>query len=551
MKFHKFLRRDGYILSKEILTVDEIKKIEKDLNVAPEVNYAFKDMVKVESFPIYRESPNYLYVPRFYGIREFGPPIKNKLKNGKAINLKFKYDLLPHQHTSYAKMMNNFRTVGGGVLSLPCGYGKTALAIKAACELGVKTLVIVTKEYIADQWEDSLYKFVGNHVNVGKIQQKVIKVEDKDFVIAILNSIAQKDYLAEIFEEFGLCIFDEVHHLGAQCFSQALPKVGCKYMLGLSATPNRKDGLSKVFYGYLGELFHSEKRNSQNQVFVKRIVLSGDVDGYEEVRINMGRKPILNISRMLSNLSESVIRNKIIIDGIIPAIYKRNIKPSTKDKKDKNKKTKNNRVTLFLSARREHLKLVHDSTLEKELSKNGKDPISVGYYVGRTGTNRKKHKAALAISAKCDLILGTDAMASEALDIPEANCEVQSTPSTDVQQKVGRILRKFHENLHPVVIDVVDNFSSFINQARQRKKFYLSEEYIVQDLKINIKSLTHPKDGQSLPDGSFSDMEDIYEKISEFINDTELDEKQMKKLQKRVEDYADSLVIPKFKECML
>ena len=63
----------------------------------------------------------------------------------------------------------------------------------------------------------------------------------------MLQSVSMKEYDKDIFKSFGLIIFDECHHLGAEMFSKCMPKVASKYMLGLSATPDRKDGLRKVF----------------------------------------------------------------------------------------------------------------------------------------------------------------------------------------------------------------------------------------------------------------------------------------------------------------
>ena len=72
------------------------------------------------------------------------------------------------------------------------------------------------------------------------------------------------------FNEFGFVIYDECHHLGAEIFSRALLKTGFKYLLGLSATPKRTDGLSKVFEWYLGKIVYSIKR-APEKVKVKLI----------------------------------------------------------------------------------------------------------------------------------------------------------------------------------------------------------------------------------------------------------------------------------------
>jgi superfamily II DNA or RNA helicase len=86
-------------------------------------------------------------------------------------------------------------------------------------------------------------------------------VEDKDIVLCMLQSLISKEYEASLFEQFGFTIIDEVHHISSQSFSNSLFKVVTKYMLGLSATMERKDGTTSVFKMFLGDvIFKAEKK---------------------------------------------------------------------------------------------------------------------------------------------------------------------------------------------------------------------------------------------------------------------------------------------------
>ena len=134
-------------------------------------------------FKIFQESPNYFFLPRYYGIDTFGPPQKNKLPEGQAITLKSTYALLPHQIVAYDKTIAQLTAYGGGVLSIPCGGGKTKIAIDSGISLGGKVLVIVNKECLMDQWIDAIDKFTGGQASIGIIQQNKIDVIDKDFVV--------------------------------------------------------------------------------------------------------------------------------------------------------------------------------------------------------------------------------------------------------------------------------------------------------------------------------------------------------------------------------
>ena len=105
----------------------------------------------------------------------------------------------------------------------------------------------------------------------------------------MLQSISMIDYDPKIFDGFGLVIFDEVHHTGSRVFCKSLKKLGFKYTIGLSATPYRNDGLTKVIKWYLGDIIYKEKVKNTIDVDVKTIHFSSNdklfkekEDGYKD-----------------------------------------------------------------------------------------------------------------------------------------------------------------------------------------------------------------------------------------------------------------------------
>jgi superfamily II DNA or RNA helicase len=340
----------------------------------------------------------------------------------------------------------------------------TALAIKLATDLGGKTLVVVNKECLMDQWIDSITKFTGGHARIGIIQQDKVEVTNKDFVVTMLHSLCKKNYPDTVFEDFAFSVVDEVHHISSEMFSKALPKITSKYMLGLSATPNRKDGLSHVFHKYIGDICHSERRSGSNRVLVKRFKLSSNSPMYETLYMSNGIK---NTVGMVSNLSKYEARTSLILESIRILM-------------------KQDRKILLLSGRREHLESLYQLLDQSDITNIHGKKITFGYYWGNQGGNKKRHKQALDEAAKCDVVLGTVAISSEGLDIPDLNTEIIATPVTDVEQAVGRILRKFHDQLNPIVIDLVDNCGNFARQATTRAKFYKDEDYEIQDLRVPL-----------------------------------------------------------------
>ena len=100
---------------------------------------------------------------------------------------------------------------------VPCGYGKTVIGLYLASKLGVKTLVVVHKEFLVNQWKERIKQFLP-YARIGKIQGSKIFVEGYDIVIGMLQSISMKEYPESTFKDFGFVIYDECHHLGAETF---------------------------------------------------------------------------------------------------------------------------------------------------------------------------------------------------------------------------------------------------------------------------------------------------------------------------------------------
>jgi superfamily II DNA or RNA helicase len=174
-----------------------------------------------------------------------------------------------------------------------------------------------------------------------------------------------------------------------------------------------------------------------------------------------------NTSAMVTNIARSTNRNLLIVESVKELM-------------------KEDRKILILSGRREHLETLHFLLNDAKIKTIHNKYITVGYYYGNNGGSTKSnHKAMLELSAKCDVILGTHAIASEGLDIPDLNTEIIATPLADVEQAVGRILRKFH-TINPIVLDLIDNCGNFVNQARKRLKLYHREGYNEYDKVINL-----------------------------------------------------------------
>lgn len=306
-----YLGQKGYTIRKNDLSTEMQTKIKKDLLIHPYVHGQPKNSVQ-NAFPVYRESPNKLYVPHYYGVSQFGPPGKIEIPDGEHIQLSFQGVLRDHQRPVVEKFIQQATAaeVGGGLLELPCAWGKTSASLYICSALQRKTLVIVHKEFLMNQWIERIQQFLPT-ARIGKIQGKIIDIENKDIVLCMLQSLSMKEYPPTLFESFGLTIIDEVHHISSQTFSCALFKMVTKYMLGLSATMNRKDGTTNVFKMFLGEVIHKEARKEDATVTVKTIEYITHDPEFNETILDYKGNP--QISSMISKLCGYSRRTEFII----------------------------------------------------------------------------------------------------------------------------------------------------------------------------------------------------------------------------------------------
>jgi len=441
-KMATYLGPKGYTLLKGELSDVQQQQIKTELTVKP---YMPGAPVQVGSvYPVYRESSNKLYVPRYYGEEKFGPPGTKKISDGEDINLCFNGTLRDYQKPTIQKYLDHvLPNGGGGLLQLPCAWGKTDGAISMICTLGKKTLVIVHKEFLMDQWIERIRKYLPS-ARIGKIQGQIIDIDNKDIVLGMLQSLSMKDYPLTLFSSFGFTIIDEVHHISSEVFSCALFKLVTKYMLGLSATMDRKDGTTKVFKMFLGEVIDKQERSKDEPVVVRSIVYKTKDEEFNKVETDFRGNTA--IAKMISKLCEYNRRSEFILD-VLTNMFAEN--PSQQ--------------IMMISQYKSILKYMFDAINHKKIA-------TVGYYIGGM------KQAALKQSESNQVVLATYTMASEGLDIKSLTTLFMITPMTNVEQPVGRILRQRH-GFDAVVVDIVDNHSNFQNQWTKRKRFYKSQNY--------------------------------------------------------------------------
>lgn len=461
------LSRRGYVIHKDNITSDELIELKEKLYITPDIPEEYNKDIK--PYPMYHENEETITVPRFFGIKRFGPLMVSGFNSIKA-KFKFNGKLRPAQQEIVDNVLPKIKKHGGGIISLPCGYGKTVLGINIAHELGYKTLVLVHKTFLQDQWVERIKQFTDS--KIGVIRQKTIDVDGKDIVIGMIQSISKRNYDMSIFDQFGFIIIDECHHIASRVFSRSLYKAGANYVLGLSATPKRIDGLTRVLHWYLGTMLYVIESKPNNNVIVRKFnIRLNDPLFVEKTQWTPvdGGKRVPMIPSMITNISHINRRNQLLIDTI-------NVL-----------RVNSNRKILILSGRIEHLEYLKskvDKSIQDDID-NGKilqDECKTCYYIGKLKTAERKDA-----EKNGDILFASYEMAQEGLDIDRLNTVILATPKKDVVQAIGRIMRRIltKSDLKPLIIDFADDLSVLSNHAVIRQKLYTKNSYCIREYMVN------------------------------------------------------------------
>jgi superfamily II DNA or RNA helicase len=491
---HTILCKEGYLIPKNDKNKLLIEKAIKELMVEPYQEYSFTKKEENIKFPVYKENDEYISVPKYYGLKTFGKPDINNENSGKEITIIFKGNLRPAQTEIVDKVVPYINKNDGGVLVLPCAAGKTVIALYLASLFKVKTLVIVHKTFLLNQWKERAEEFT--NAKIGIIQQNKIDIDNKDIVIGMLQSIAKDKYDTDVFKDFGLVIFDEAHHSSSKYFSKALPLIASKLSIGLSATPKRADKMEKILYWFFGDIMYKSPTEENNKVLVNIINYDIEHEKFKEYKMYTGD---INKPKTINKITTIGRRNKFIIDQIEEILQEPN------------------RQILVLSDRINHLKSLKQRIDKREIA-------TTDFYVG--GMKQK----ALDIAQNAQIIFASYGMASEGLDIPNLNTLFMVTPRSNIEQSVGRIVRK-KTNITPTIYDYVDKLPSFTRQGYKRRQFYKKMDYQIKitDVKnneiikisdIDTNNCIQPKknDGTSSPSYAHIDEFSTHNNNCDFID---------------------------------
>jgi len=402
-----------------------------------------------------RKSGDFLLVPR-----ELAPIAKDDRRSkGTTISLNLK---VPPRNESQVKVINNslrlFKEGTSHVINCMVGWGKSYAGTNLICQLGVTTLIVVTKEDLMIQWKDNLLKYTDiKEDEIGIVQQNKCEYGGNIKVsIAMVHSLAGGDYPSDFYSWAGFVLVDEVHRISANWFVNSMFKLNSYIRGGLSATVNRADGKSYVFKAHIGEVLSKATIDIAPPKVL--VVKSGWImpkwrkrsasGSYEEIPIP--HKPG-RMASVIKVMGMDDARNHLIADLCLKAYQK--------DRK----------IVIFFEQIDNHLK-----RLRPILVKMGIPSKDISEYIGGlTDIQRVEN-------AKARVILGSYSYFSEGTDIPDLDTAILASPRSNVMQAIGRILRVVEGKKQPVIFDILDECSeSLVSMHYSRMRCY-------NELKANV-----------------------------------------------------------------
>jgi superfamily II DNA or RNA helicase len=324
-------------------------------------------------------------------------------------------------------------STGSVMISCYTGCGKTCCSIKLACTVGFKTLVVVNKLVLMKQWKESIMKFCPK-ANVQILTTKSKKTE-ADFYIMNAQNIEKMG--TSFFADIGLVIVDEAHLIMAETLSKSLQYVFPRYLIGLTATPYRPDGLNILLELYFGKQKVIRELHREHKVYKVTTEFKPTVEYAVNGRVNWGT--------ILDSQAQDVGRNDIILKII-------------RHFKDRN--------FLVLVKR-----IAQGEYLQQKLLELGEDVTSL------LGSNQE-------FEVTSRILIGTTSKVGTGFDHPKLDTLLLAT---DVEeyfiQFLGRVFRT--KDSVPFIFDLVDNYSILNKHWNTRRKVYQDHGGTIHNLNLS------------------------------------------------------------------
>lgn len=404
---------------------------------------------------LYKESATHLSVGRHFGHSMFGKAKDEDLTDGAEMNAEVRFTGTlrdttdsPQQRALATITKHWAKAPYCGIVKCSPGFGKTVLAVAACVHRRRSAIILVHTSVLFDQWLERIRMFAPL-ARVGRIRQNVCETEDCDIVVAMLHSVHARDYKG--LDRFGTVIVDEAHHIAAATFLSSLLKFKARCILGLSATPERRDALAPAVHMFLGPIiFAHDSTNIPVQVNMVRYKSAEKYNrAIKDPKSHFGRL------RAFKRLSNDVLRNAYIVDQVVRWV------------------TEEDRNVLVLTQLIDHAQSLH-TDITAQL------PGTVtGLMIGKTKKKDREH-----ILADAQVICANYHLAKEGMDVKRLNAMVLALPAGGPVQYVGRIQREAGR-CTPKIMDIWDDMGIADGMGWGRKMFYQKRNFDIEETTLD------------------------------------------------------------------
>jgi superfamily II DNA or RNA helicase len=331
-----------------------------------------------------------------------------------------------------------------GVLCSPTGSGKTITALSIIAARKQPALVICHTKELLNQWVERIETFMGiPQKDIGVIGNSKMKVGNR-ITVALIQSLHK--CAPDVAPNIGQLIVDECHHIPSKTFTDTISMFDCKYQLGLSATPFRRDGLSKLIFFGIGDVVH--------EVTKQQMVDSGNVCKAVVTQVETDFTSRLDgsseYSKMIAQLCQDTARNGLITQHIA------------------SEANGNSGIVMVLTDRKQHC-----YSLQDLLSKSD---VSSDVLVGDLPSKARAAVTARLSSGDCRVVVGTAQLLSEGFDCRGISSVVLASPmrfSGKIIQSIGRALRPSPGKQYARILDFCDcNVGVLKNSSESRMRLF-------------------------------------------------------------------------------
>ena len=377
----------------------------------------------------------------------------------KKIKVSFTGNLTEEQ----AKAVKVCKAYDLGILIAPPGAGKTVMACALMAERKVSTLILCHRQPLLAQWKERIHQFLGVPLKeIGNLSGSRKKMTGK-IDLAMLQSLSRFENLSELAEMYSQIIIDECHHIPATSFESILKQLPSRYVLGLTATPYRKDGLERILFQQCGPARYEMK--SVDGGALQKLVKVYRSDWRPEA--TMVRLPY---HLLIESLVTDPQRWQLVAESVVESL-------------------RAGQFPLLVGDRRAHLDALTKVVTELIVSR-GIDSVEIVRLDGEMSEKLRKVAIELARSTRAQgkpiLLVATGSLVGEGFDLPELDTLILASPLSfegRMVQYAGRIHRLMEGKSQVQIIDFLDSGSPvFIKMYRNRQRAYRKMGYEICEL---------------------------------------------------------------------